>query len=236
MYTKGSSKVNIAYESIRDMIVNYKLPPGTQLSDYKLSQELAMSRSSIREAILHLERDGLIRISDTNKIIVSPVGLDDVLDILTVRSAVEIQAIKLIARHGWLDQKTEEQLDENLREFRLFNQEMNFVSQHRLDDNFHRLIVQNAGSPRLSAIFETASLQMQRARWLDMTDNHRQTQLAEEHEAILNALKDHDLKCCQECYEAHLQSCADSYVSALSNEQIQELAIMISSFFSDSNA
>ena len=236
MQRKGISKANVAYECVRDMIVSYKLAPGTQLSDYKLSQELAMSRSSIRDAILRLETDGLVRISDANKVIVSPVGLDDVLDILTVRCAVETQAIKLIARGGWLDRKIEEKLAGILREFRGIHWGMDFVSQHRLDDEFHRTIVREAGSPRLNEIFETASLQMQRARWLDMTDSHRQEQLADEHEAILSSLKGHDLERCLESYEAHLQSCADSYVAALASEQMQELAKMISNFFSDSNA
>lgn len=236
MPKQDASKADITYNCIRDMIISYKLVPGTQLSDYKLSKELSMSRSSIRGALLRLETDGLVRFNDAQKVIVSPVGIEDVLDILTVRRAIETQAVKQIASAGWLDRKTEKKLGDLLQQFRSINWGTDFNIQHHLDDEFHRSIVRAAGSTRMNAIFEKLSLQMQRARWLDMTVNNRQEQLAKEHEAIFSALKDHDLEHSLSSYEAHLQLCADSYVAALASEQMQELAKMISDFFVHSNA
>jgi len=48
------------YESIRDAIVNGTFAPGERLKDPQLEQWLGVSRTPIREALLRLERAGLV--------------------------------------------------------------------------------------------------------------------------------------------------------------------------------
>jgi DNA-binding GntR family transcriptional regulator len=57
------SKTAAAYEEIRDDIIRGTFPPGTRLSEVKLAERYdqhAVSRTPIREALIRLERDGLI--------------------------------------------------------------------------------------------------------------------------------------------------------------------------------
>ena len=52
-----------AYLAIRDAIVEGRLPPGEQIRDQELSQELGLSRTPVREALARLEADGLVETS-----------------------------------------------------------------------------------------------------------------------------------------------------------------------------
>lgn len=49
-----------AYVAIRDAIVDGTLPPGQQIRDQDLCQQLGLSRTPVREALTRLEADGLV--------------------------------------------------------------------------------------------------------------------------------------------------------------------------------
>ena len=49
-----------AYEQIKRKILSLGFLPGQVISDFKLREELEMSRTPIKEALMRLESDGLI--------------------------------------------------------------------------------------------------------------------------------------------------------------------------------
>ena len=51
----------IALENIRDAIEKGTLKPGMRIKESQLSNEMGMSRFSIREALCYLEKEGLIQ-------------------------------------------------------------------------------------------------------------------------------------------------------------------------------
>ncbi len=63
---KGEDLVSRAYEKISLMILDYKLKPGSQISDFVLSRTLGMSRTPIRCAIMKLQADGLVEINEAS--------------------------------------------------------------------------------------------------------------------------------------------------------------------------
>ena len=62
MARKKGPQVHQAYEYIKEKILSFELIPGAGISDNALSQELGMSRSPIREAIMLLVADGLVTV------------------------------------------------------------------------------------------------------------------------------------------------------------------------------
>ena len=60
MARKKGPQVQQAYDYIKDKIINFELAPGMPVSDHALEQELDMSRSPIREAMLLLTANGLV--------------------------------------------------------------------------------------------------------------------------------------------------------------------------------
>ena len=51
---------HLVYESIRDAIINRSLPPGARLTETKLAEELNVSKTPVREALVKLREVGLI--------------------------------------------------------------------------------------------------------------------------------------------------------------------------------
>jgi DNA-binding GntR family transcriptional regulator len=48
------------YESVKQMIVTGKLPPGARMTEAELAEKLKVSRTPVREALNRLERDDLV--------------------------------------------------------------------------------------------------------------------------------------------------------------------------------
>lgn len=70
---KRSLLRNEVYESIRDAIIDGSFEPGERLRDPELESWLGVSRTPIREALLRLERAGLIQSQPGKATIVAPV-------------------------------------------------------------------------------------------------------------------------------------------------------------------
>lgn len=57
---KRGSGVRLAYEVLRDEILDLTLPPGSPVDEVALAERFAMSRTPIREALVRLEGEGLV--------------------------------------------------------------------------------------------------------------------------------------------------------------------------------
>ena len=147
MRRKSNSQVTIAYQHIRDRIISYSLAPGTQISDNSLAKELDMSRAPIREAILLLQMDGLVQLNDQGTMIVSPLSINDVVDILHIRSALESESILLISAGGWLSAERENEMIEIHRQLSSFAQQDTSMNHYMYDDLFHSKLAEYSGSP-----------------------------------------------------------------------------------------
>ena len=100
------SLVQLAADSIRKMILAGEFAPGDRLLEEKLTQELAISRPPLREALRILENEGLITTFPRRGSTVTTLTDRDVYEILTLRSALERMSFELgipIVRHELLD-------------------------------------------------------------------------------------------------------------------------------------
>ena len=68
--------VQTVYEELRAAIVNLELPPGSPLDEVRLSQQFAMSRTPIREALVRLSADGLVTTLPNRSTVVAPIDFD----------------------------------------------------------------------------------------------------------------------------------------------------------------
>jgi DNA-binding GntR family transcriptional regulator len=65
----------LAYEDVRQRILDSRYPPGAMLSENQLAEELRISRTPIREALRDLATAGLVRILPQRGIVVSQLTL-----------------------------------------------------------------------------------------------------------------------------------------------------------------
>ena len=53
------------YEQLRDEILSGTLTTGTQLVEARIATDLGVSKTPVREALIRLQRDGLVEMSHT---------------------------------------------------------------------------------------------------------------------------------------------------------------------------
>lgn len=100
MTEKHISLADRAYEAIRTNILNLTYPPGTQLTEAKLTADLNMSRSPVRAAIKMLQAEGLIVTDYYKSMTVKELTDKDIREIYQLRELLESSAFQLIFTSG----------------------------------------------------------------------------------------------------------------------------------------
>ena len=81
---------------VREAISSGELPPGTHLAEVELSEALGVSRGTLREALRHLQQEGLLSVDTRGRLSVRVVTVKEVGEIFSVRCAIESLAFKEI--------------------------------------------------------------------------------------------------------------------------------------------
>lgn len=100
--SKMTSAVEVA-DLLRERILSGEIPPGRRLQQIPLSEELAVSRTPLREALALLARDGLLDYEPNRGYAVREFRLTDVLHAFEARGRLEALAASLCARNGLQD-------------------------------------------------------------------------------------------------------------------------------------
>jgi DNA-binding GntR family transcriptional regulator len=138
-------------EELREAILAGSLPPGARLRAEPLAERLRTSRTPVREALILLAREGLVDIEPRRGAIVRSFDAADLADLYDVRALIEPHAARRAATRigrdelGRLDAICEE------AEARGAADDEAVEDQVALNEEFHRIVVTAAGSPRLEA-------------------------------------------------------------------------------------
>jgi DNA-binding GntR family transcriptional regulator len=87
-------------EVLRDAILNFQFKPGDRLIERELCEMTGVSRTSVREALRHLESEGLVQNLPNRGPIVATLTLDQAREIYEVRRALEGLAARLFAERA----------------------------------------------------------------------------------------------------------------------------------------
>jgi DNA-binding GntR family transcriptional regulator len=129
---------------LRQAIVAGRLQPGAPLAEPVLAGQFGASRAPIREALIALERDGLVEFNDRSRTRVRPLAVTDFQEICSMRMALESMAAR-IAAAKWNEENTRA-VEENIR-----HQEhaVTLGELSHLDVEMHEYVVRLAGHRRL---------------------------------------------------------------------------------------
>lgn len=87
-----------ATDALRDAIVNGVIAPGERITELQLSDEMGLSRATLRSALHQLAKEGLITLIPYTGWSVISMTSNDVWELYTLRSAVERLAAQLLAK------------------------------------------------------------------------------------------------------------------------------------------
>jgi len=91
------SRADQVYESLRSMIVQGRLEPGSRLNQVYIATELDVSERTAREALMQLISEGLLVREPFTKVRVTELSADEIEEILRMRTLLEGWAIELAA-------------------------------------------------------------------------------------------------------------------------------------------
>jgi DNA-binding GntR family transcriptional regulator len=86
------------YERLRADIVSGRLRPGDSLVEARLAAELGVSKTPVREALIRLQRDGLVRIEPYRGARVLEPSTDDIREVLELREVLECHVARQLAQ------------------------------------------------------------------------------------------------------------------------------------------
>ncbi len=183
---------DVVFHTLRRAILKGDLKPGERLMEVQLANRLGVSRTPIREAIRKLELEGLVTMVPRKGAEVSEITEKSMRDVLEVRRVLEELAVKIAC-----DKMTEEELERLglvSKKFRdiMYCDDLQLIAE--TDVEFHEIIYEATGNARLIQILSNLREQMYRYRVEYLKDYNSHGILADEHDAILMALKDRDQK------------------------------------------
>lgn len=97
----GLTKINLreqALASLRTAITSGRLPARTQMVETDLSDQLGISRGTLREAMRQLQQEGLLVVGARGRLYVRHLGPKEITDLFLVRAALEALAASLLAK------------------------------------------------------------------------------------------------------------------------------------------
>jgi len=149
-----------AYEAISEKIISGEYEPGKRLVRRQLAQELGMSAIPILEAMKRLEQDGLIEYRAHWGSIVTIPTIERVMDMFTMREALECQVARILAVKATEEQQ--EQLLSLAKELdRIRYEAADAESVTHLHIKFHLQMAEFTGFPSL-----VSGLQKNNFQWL----------------------------------------------------------------------
>ncbi|MCX2698579.1 GntR family transcriptional regulator [Ochrobactrum chromiisoli] len=143
------SAPDLVRDGLRIAILNGELAQGAQLRQDQIAEQFGTSRIPVREALRQLETEGLVKIEPNRGAVVASLSLDDVLEMLDIRIALECHALRLA-----IPQMAEEDFD--LAESILdgYNKEPDPETWSTMNWQFHWTIYAPCHRPRLLAMIE----------------------------------------------------------------------------------
>ena len=143
-----SSLRETTYARLRDAIVDGTLTPGERLRDAELAEWLGVSRTPIREALLELQRAGLIIARAGRETLVSPLDADATRQAAEVASALHALAARLAVPR--LDAAALQRLQAANDAFSSALDTEDSDAALDADDAFHRVLIEASGNTVLA--------------------------------------------------------------------------------------
>ena len=186
---KTISLANQVYDRLEYNILSGAYAPGEIISETRLSEELGVSRTPIREAMAKLAHEKLIKDSPQGTVVVG-VTENDVKDLFEVKRRIEIIATRRAAEN--ISEEGLAALKENVEQQEFFAQKGDVIKVRDLDTEFHDILYRECGSVTFETILSPIHHKMMKFRRLSLEKSHRIVASVAEHKSLYNAIADKD--------------------------------------------
>lgn len=207
---------NRVYSILKNRIYNLEYKPGRSLSVATLAHELNVSRSPVREALLHLRQEELVQIFPQSGTRVSLINIHRMEEERFLRKSLELNALQEMFYDSNIFVIDEmEACIKRQKEIDFTNDLISFVDE---DDNFHKQIFVSTNKIECWKLSKSFTPNEHRVRLLIdkslMSDNFS---LLQNHQDLVDAIRKRDLSKALEIDSKHLGKINYEIVSLMNN-------------------
>lgn len=204
MHASAAQRV---YDHVKTGILEASYTAGDLLTEGAVSADVGVSRTPVREALLRLEAEGLVRLYPKKGALVVPVSTQEAEDVLEARALVERYA----SRRAWPRRAAlAGDLAELLTQMRGHRADGDVVAFNQTDRTFHESIVAAGGNEVLTRLYRSLrerqlciSIEVMRV------SEERMDHALRDHQRLVDALRDGDEKAFLDVTDAHLERAAE---------------------------
>jgi len=184
---KGNGPSVAVYESLKKKIEIGSLSPSENLREVELANQYKVSRNTIKKALLMLERDTLVTIEQNKGAKVRSYSLDEVLEFLELRSALEGFIIRLAC--AVLSESDISAMKHILDTMRELKNQQELVLYSQQNQKFHQVIYDACPNRTATILLMNLKNQMKKYNTKTILIPKRSDQSFSEHEEVFEAVK-----------------------------------------------
>ncbi|HTH97334.1 MAG TPA: GntR family transcriptional regulator [Stellaceae bacterium] len=194
---------DIAYDLIKHRITTCAYKPGEYLNEAFVSANLGIGRTPVHQALDRLMLEGLVDVIPRKGVIVKPISLDEVMQIIEVRTLNECYGVRLAAANASPDQVA--RLTDILTRTAQWIAARNNEEIMMLDREFHGVLAQASRNDVLAEHLGRLHDRSIRFWALSLTTPGHHQAVQEQHQAILAAIRDRDPAGAEQAMRAHIE-------------------------------
>lgn len=194
----------LAYQKIKEAILTFQFLPGQNLVEGELATQLGISKTPVRDALMRLEKEGLVSRQPYKGTFVSEINNQDMVNIFEIRVVLEGLAVRLATKALTEDDLAEMEVLIERHEAAL--QEQDYVKASHINAEFHGIILEKCSNQRLREMLHNLDDHLKRYRLLSIVQGVRVDKSVPEHRNILALLRSGDPEKAEEGMKEHLNS------------------------------
>ena len=200
------------YSELRDKIIFGEFQPGELLSESGLTERFNCSRAPVRDALIRLESEGLVKIVPKKGTYVSQISLGDLRENFAVRKHLNDLVGRLAAQNA-----TAEQIDRMGELLDDMDSTQNYTKLLKLDYEFHRVVHKSTGNSTLSMVMKILLTQAVRIWLFSFDKSSTELMIPGNMADIKTSIENGDEKKTAELLAEHVQVTIDSVGESILN-------------------
>lgn len=211
-----------AYRRLKAEILDNELPPGFRALEAELAETLGMSRTPVREALLRLQSEGLVRVEPRRGMVVLAISPAEMAEIYDVLTALETMAAETLAR-AQPDAERMKPLWQAVDDMDDALAADDLDRWADADDHFHRSLVEACGNARLAQTALTFRDQIRRTRHLTLRLRARPIRSNESHRNLLRLIEAGDAEAAFAAHRAQRQRAGQELIDILRRFRLENM-------------
>ena len=205
-----------AYIYLKDLILGGEYKPGDRLIEREVASKLNISRTPIREALFRLESQGFVKTVPRKGVIVSNISEEEVIEVFTILSSLEVLAAKLAAQK--MDDEIQSEFNEKIEKLEAMEKgEEDGIDTEHIEMNL--LLYKAAKSQKLFDILSGLTDYIQMSANMGYETPGRRKESLKEHIQIMKAVRDKEADMAEYLTKIHIENSKKAYIHFIEKQK-----------------